>query len=95
MESFAPTAGTALRIQDVAAPPSKQPVIDVQPPQQPPVDDAPVPELSKPDKKSKDKAPKPPKPPREHSGVGGAIFVACLFACVIAGLLVYAYLQTN
>lgn len=98
MESFAPTAGAALRIQDVAAPPSKQPVIDIQPPQQPPADNAPVPEAPKPDKKPKDKAPKPPKqpkPPREHSGAGMAIFVACVFALAIAGIMVYAYLQAS
>lgn len=95
MESFAPGA-TALRIQDVAAPPTGQPVIDVEPPHQPPADSAP-----EPDKHSKKPAPKPPKqpqqpkPPREHTGAGAAIFVACVFAIAIASLMVYTYLQTN
>lgn len=95
MESFAPTARAVLRIQDVAPSPSEQPIIDIQPPHQPPAGGAPNPESRGPVKKLKDRAPRQPRPSRQKTGVAVVIFVACVFALAIAGIMVYTYLQTN
>lgn len=90
-----------------AAPVAAMPIQDIAVPQQPAVAPAPPVEEAKAEPAAKPeqhtaapvtkpiKQPKAPKPARDHASAAPAIAVACVLALMIAGLMVYGYLQTQ